>query len=259
VATAPVTIATPVDWANAELGVLGVPDTQQNVADLLAWFAHEGGAGPEFGGDNTASYNPLNTTLKYGGSSTVASGPAAEAGVQSYTSWTNGLLATASTIRESQYSAIFNDLVAGNTPVAQFGAAVGKSPWGTPAFSSGGSGAAVEPSLFTAGGNANVSGSGTLIVGPTGGSAAGGANAESDLLPGNPNATSIAGLFGSLGGLEGFVFDVVFVLMGLVMILAGIYVLAKASGHDVTGKGSSSQSSSGHKGAEGEAAEALAA
>lgn len=98
-------ISTPTEWAQAQLQYMGLPTTQQNVAFLVAWAAMEGG-----NWNNTAHYNPLNTTLRLGGSTVMGGGNSA--GVQSYSSWDVGIQATAETL--DGYPAIVAALQSGN-------------------------------------------------------------------------------------------------------------------------------------------------
>jgi hypothetical protein len=88
-------IKNPQDFAVALLGELGAPDTKQNVTDVTAWVESEGG-----NWNNTASFNPLDTTLPEPGSKSFdpnASNP----DIQAYTSWAEGLEATVSTLEDS--------------------------------------------------------------------------------------------------------------------------------------------------------------
>lgn len=121
-------IKTPADWASAQLGSLGVQNSKQDVTDLVSWWQHEGGAGPQFGvPNNDDNYNPINATQPEPGSvSTNASG------VQSYTSWKEGLNAVTTTLEAGDYGypAVYNDLVT-NAPYSKFASDVTASKWGT--------------------------------------------------------------------------------------------------------------------------------
>jgi peptidoglycan hydrolase CwlO-like protein len=116
---------TPVTWAAALLRQLQMPVTQDNVAALTAWEMAEGGHW-----NNTAHYNPLNTTQPEPGATSMNS-----VGVKAYVSWAQGFLATIVTLHNGRYDAILAALAAGNdaSAVAQ---AVAASPWGTGNFSS---------------------------------------------------------------------------------------------------------------------------
>ena len=143
------TINTQQDWATAFLSKLGIAPTVQNTADLVAWQEQEGG-----NWNNSAKYNPLNTTLSEPGSAAINS-----VGVKSYTSWSQGLQATASTLQVNAYGypAIVSDLQ-NNAPLAQFETDVNSSSWGTH-FSSPGSG------LYGPG--SAGAGAGDVAAGPT--------------------------------------------------------------------------------------------
>jgi hypothetical protein len=102
---------------------LMLPVTQDNVAALTAWEMAEGGHW-----NNTAHYNPLNTTQPEPGATSMNS-----VGVKAYVSWAQGFLATIVTLHNGRYDAILAALASGNdaSAVAQ---AVAASPWGTGNF-----------------------------------------------------------------------------------------------------------------------------
>lgn len=103
------TINTPAQWAAAQLQFMGLPTTQQNIDFLVSWAAMEGG-----NWNNTARYNPLNTTLRYNGSTVMSGGNTA--GVQAYSSWQDGLTATAQTL--NGYPEIMRALESGDAEQA---------------------------------------------------------------------------------------------------------------------------------------------
>lgn len=109
---------TPEDFAKSLLVAIKAPVTATNISFIEAWENKEGG-----NWNNTAKYNPLNTTLKEPGSTDFAPGKS----VQAYTSWAEGLKATVSTIEESQYSSVVSALRKGNTQAAL--SALKASPW----------------------------------------------------------------------------------------------------------------------------------
>lgn len=111
-------------WQNQLLTYLNAPATPTNVNFLTTWAQQEGGAGYA----NTAYYNPFNTTLAMPGSSAIAGN---SAGVQGYSSQTQGLVATASTLLQSNYTGIVNLLRSGNASTNQLQYAVNSSSWGT--------------------------------------------------------------------------------------------------------------------------------
>ena len=114
---------TPSSFARAVLRAEGDPRTPANVCAIVSWEAAEGGHW-----NNTAAYNPMNTTLPEPGSSPINS-----VGVQSYTSWGEGLRATVDTLNNGNYGGILAALRAGGSAQA-VADAVGASPWGTGYF-----------------------------------------------------------------------------------------------------------------------------
>lgn len=118
-------ISTPQQWAQDFLNTLGAPVTPTNESEVVAWEKVEGG-----NWNNTATFNPLNTSLQEPGSTNYQS-QAPGTGVQSYTSWAQGIDATIATLEEQQpgYAAILADLIHGNTSQSQFASDVGLSAW----------------------------------------------------------------------------------------------------------------------------------
>jgi hypothetical protein len=111
------------DFAIALLETLGDPVTSQNTGAIVSWARAEGGAW-----NSPAKYNPLNTTRRMPGSYSMNG-----AGVQAYTSWPEGLAATAQTLQAGAYGRILTALKAGNSEQA-VEQAVASSPWGTGSF-----------------------------------------------------------------------------------------------------------------------------
>jgi hypothetical protein len=114
---------TPASWADALMGALGDPDSSENVRAVMAWERAEGGHWR-----NAAAYNPLNTTQPEPGSHSMNS-----VGVQAFTSWSQGLAATVTTLRNGRYGGILSALQAGNCAPC-VATAVAASPWGTGRF-----------------------------------------------------------------------------------------------------------------------------
>lgn len=247
--TAP-TIQTPQDFAQALLVGVGAPTTPSNVQTITDWERAEGGNWA-----NSAAFNPLNTTLKLPGSTVMPGGGAgAAAGVQAYGSWAQGLQATISTLLEKPYSAVVADLRA-SAPEKQTAADVAASPWGTGNFAPGGSPSSSPPTNATLAGDAYPGGSwdplnwlnnalGPLggafgLAGPSGGSG-GSSSAPGGSLnpinwPGEAAGAVGAGITGALKTiakpLAGFVENAALVLLGIVAIIVGLVVLAKAAGN----------------------------
>ena len=111
------------DFAVALLETLGDPVTSQNTGAIVSWARAEGGAW-----NSPAKYNPLNTTRRMPGSYSING-----AGVQAYTSWPEGLAATAQTLQAGAYGRILSALEAGSSGQA-VERAVASSPWGTGSF-----------------------------------------------------------------------------------------------------------------------------
>jgi hypothetical protein len=114
---------TPASWAAAFLAGGGWPQTSCNLAAIQAWEAAEGG-----NWNNSAQYNPLNTTQQEPGSRPVNS-----AGVQAFPSWQEGFQANLTVINNGLYGGILAALRAGDNAQA-VADAVAASPWGTAPF-----------------------------------------------------------------------------------------------------------------------------
>lgn len=111
---------TPEQWARALLARLGYRATNANVTAIMAWARAEGGHW-----NNSAHYNPLNTTQRMSGATSMNS-----VGVKAYTSWEQGLQATVITLRNGYYGQILNALKSGGS-AQSVASAVVNSPWGT--------------------------------------------------------------------------------------------------------------------------------
>lgn len=112
-------MVTPKSFAESLLRAEGINPTPQAVANVVAWEAQEGGHW-----NNTARYNPLNTTLPEPGAGNTGS----QGNIKVYTGWSQGLQATAATLRN--YPGILKTLKDGAS-LSTFEAAVNESPWGT--------------------------------------------------------------------------------------------------------------------------------
>lgn len=118
-------ISTPTQWAQevekelAALDPAGRYQSAGNTSVLVAWAQLEGGHW-----HNTAMGNPLGTTLREPGSSSINS-----VGVQSYTSWREGLAATVSMLRQGNMAGILAALRGGSPNPANTAVAIGDSPW----------------------------------------------------------------------------------------------------------------------------------
>lgn len=196
---------TPVSFAEALLNALGYPETPQNVQALTAWQRAEGG-----NWQNTARYNPFNTTLDEPGATPINS-----VGVKAYTSWQQGLTATLDTLSGSAYGGIRQALAAGNNPQA-VADAISSSPWGTGSFSA---------SIGTTEPQSQITGelpAATQLKGGSG--SAGGSGGTSATLAGWNPLDAVTGLTTTLS--NGFVLVPV-VLAGAALAVFG---LARATG-----------------------------
>jgi len=82
-------------WATQLLSALGAPTSDANITALTTWQSREGGHW-----NNSASFNPLNTTLDMGNSQSMNS-----VGVKRYNSWDEGIQATIKTLTGANASA----------------------------------------------------------------------------------------------------------------------------------------------------------
>ena len=82
-------------WATQLLTALGAPVNDSNITALTTWQSREGGHW-----NNSASFNPLNTTYDMGGSQSMNS-----VGVKRYNSWDEGVQATVKTLTGANASA----------------------------------------------------------------------------------------------------------------------------------------------------------
>jgi hypothetical protein len=112
-------------WATQVLTAIGAPINDSNITALTTWQQHEGGHW-----SNSASFNPLNTTLDMGNSQSMNS-----VGVKRYNSWDEGVQATVRTLTGKNadargYSEIVNALKSGASTETILNA-VSNSAWVT--------------------------------------------------------------------------------------------------------------------------------
>lgn len=112
---------TPVDFARALLRRLNLPVTDNNVNALIAFQKIESGHQA-----NGAWFNPLNTMR---GAPGARDANLQVKGIKAYSSWDEGLEATAKTIAQPNMSGIFNSLRASANPDDTL-RAIHVSPWG---------------------------------------------------------------------------------------------------------------------------------
>ena len=115
----------PNSWATALLTALGAPTNAANTNSVVTWESREGG-----NWNNTAKYNPLNTSYKMPGSASMGGG----SNVQAYASWQQGLQATVDTLNNGKYTDIMTALKAGKG--LSGGTFPGLSTWSDGAYSS---------------------------------------------------------------------------------------------------------------------------
>jgi hypothetical protein len=141
--------ATETQFATDLLSRINAPITDSNIAAMTTWMKFEGGGGGKATGlgVNSATFNPLNTTLKTSGST----GSMNSVGVQRYASYDAGLSATVQTLQNGKYNSILAALKQGTSTSDVLGA-VNSSPWGTniPGYSAG------SNSTTSSGGTVNI-------------------------------------------------------------------------------------------------------
>ena len=115
---------TPLIFAEQVLQGMGWPLTQSNLDAMVAWEMAEGGAW-----ENSAAYNPLNTTQPEPGATSAGT---SQASIRAYTSWSQGVAATVATLSQNQrgYAGIRQAFASGNA-ASTLPAALNASAWGT--------------------------------------------------------------------------------------------------------------------------------
>jgi hypothetical protein len=112
---------TPLDFAHQLLHRLGLPESDSNLQALVAVQAVEGGHMA-----NSAQFNPLNTMQ---GAPGARDAGLKVKGIKAYSSWDEGLEATAQTLTNGLYKNILASL-ARSAPADETVRAWGQSPWG---------------------------------------------------------------------------------------------------------------------------------
>ncbi len=184
---------------------IGVPVTTLSLNKLLAWFNQEGG-----NWNNSARYNPLNTTLPAAGAGNTGT----QGNIKVYTSWQQGIAATVKTLQAPAYRKVVASLASGTA--GAFEAAVNASPWGT---------------HFPGGGNA-VRGSGTLREADeaTGSATTAFSTSNENIQLAGEGASAAAGAVSEALGfswskLGQFALQTVLVIVGAVLVIYGIILL----------------------------------
>lgn len=113
-------------FAQGVLRGIGAPVNDVTQAAMLQWMAAEGGHW-----NNSAHYNPLNSTLGMPGSGHMAKNP----NIKAYVDWQQGLEATVRTLTDSNsaygYAKIIDAFRSGSS-AGDIYSAIGSSRWGTP-------------------------------------------------------------------------------------------------------------------------------
>jgi hypothetical protein len=127
----------PDGWELCVLQGVAGPATQNNVADLDEWQAAEGGST-----NNTAAYNPFNTSRTTDVNNAALPEIISSNGFPAFSDWISGCAATVATIMQPNMAPILAALRAGNvSPPQAFLAEVDQSQWcapsadGTPCYS----------------------------------------------------------------------------------------------------------------------------
>lgn len=222
--------------------LLGVPDTAASHTYYQAWAQAEGGA---------AAYNPFNTTQAAPGSTHYNSfGAGGNSHVENYASYQSGLAATAQTLKNGLYQPILSALGSGSATPMQLAQAEAQTPWGTGTLIQKVLGGGTNASPPTAGGSVITAGwspfSNPLdwpkdLFGATAGAA----------------GSAAASAFGSIirvmvAPFEKYLEDAVLVVFGLVLIVVGLIMLAKAAGSGSAAPAAAASSSGGGKKDEGD-------
>ncbi len=128
----------PDGWELCVLQGVAGPATQNSVADLDEWQTAEGGST-----NNTATYNPFNTSRTTDVNNTALPEITSANGFPAFSDWISGCAATVATIMQPNMAPILAALRAGNVaPPQAFLAVVDQSQWcapsadGTPCYSS---------------------------------------------------------------------------------------------------------------------------
>jgi hypothetical protein len=219
-------ITSPAEWASDFLsflaGVQGLPAAQlttpSNEEVVDTWEAAEGG-----NWQNTATYNPLDTSEPEPGATPMSPG----SNIKAYTSWQQGLDATVATLLGGQssygYGPIVTDLDASAAPATTAGA--------------------IQTSAWDAGGYPASSPIGQLAGGgpptPASGSSGSGTSATLTGLSLNPASDIASALDDVLGAvvapLKAYLEDAGLVILGLVILVVGLVVIAHAGIGAATG------------------------
>lgn len=115
-----------VTWANDLLDAIGAPKSPGNVQVIYDWEVSEGGGG---------KYNPLNQGPVPGHPELTTTGSQYGGGAADYANWQAGITGAADYLAMSNFRAIKNALVSGNSTQAR--SAIISSPWAASHYGSG--------------------------------------------------------------------------------------------------------------------------
>lgn len=227
---APGTISTPIDFAHALEKALGVPQSANNDAFLVAWQQSEGNPGWGY-------HNPFNTSQTEKKDVLDPSKPGSSkgiAGVSIFPDWATGIKGTVDALMSGSgawYASIRADLAKSANPI-QTAADTANTPWasghyGRTAANPGGTiesilqGAGFNPAGITA--TAYIPGTNIHVPGT---------GAGSTLLPSNPVTGAVGTVVGDLTRwVDSIAIRAALVLFGAIAIIVGIAIMAK-SGDD---------------------------
>lgn len=194
-----------VTWANDLLDAIGAPKSAGNVQVIYDWEVSEGGGG---------KYNPLNQGPVPGHPELTTTGSQYGGGAADYASWSAGLQGASDYLSMSNFRAIKNALVSGNSSAARN--AIISSPWAASHYGHG--------SAFS---NEAVPGTATALPG------IGSGTADATQV-GNPlnsiGSSFLSSLMSALGlpDIKDMAERAGLILMGTILLIAGIIQLSGA-------------------------------
>jgi|SRR5581483_4497450 len=193
-----------VTWANDLLDAIGAPKSAGNVQVIYDWEVSEGGGG---------KYNPLNQGPVPGHPELTTTGSQYGGGAADYASWQAGLQGASDYLSMSNFRAIKNALVSGNSSAARN--AIINSPWAASHYGHG--------SAFS---NAAVPGESSALPGMGSGTA----DATQAGLGSSIGGSLLSGLMDKLGipDLKDMAERAGLILLGTVLLIAGVIQMSGA-------------------------------
>lgn len=195
-----------VTWANDLLDAIGAPKSPGNVQVIYDWEVSEGGGG---------KYNPLNQGPVPGHPELTTTGSQYGGGAADFASWQAGVTGAADYLNMSNFRAIKNSLVSGNSTAARN--AIINSPWAASHYGHG--------SAFS---NQAVPGQGTALPGLD--NSEGTANATNAGLSTAIGETFLNSLLSGLGisDVKDMAERAGLILMGTILVIVGIVQISGA-------------------------------